>query len=289
MGNVPSCISRDTTEYSCLVYPTPHYAFVVLFIMVFLMAFCAFRKTEELDEEFNARALKDYYPEHEEKAKDASCTITLKYVFSCFASIKMICIMAFIMCFSFRDVGMISMIFRQDTETTYNLFVEFEGLANTDGVITNSYIRALNESVVVGNATLSPIEPYSFEEESAAFESIAPYWDWWIFIIMLVNAFLVAPYLIVVIERYESNQCMKLFILGMTFVEWLIHTGLMALYYYEFSTFFGNDVKSVLEKDLLTETNTPFSIYWLPDWGLVIALFLWIYLLKLMHATSKGL
>merc|ERR1712228_306069 len=173
--NVPSCISRDTTEYSCLVYPTPHYAFVVLFIMVFLMAFCAFRKTEELDEEFNARALKDYYPEHEEKAKDASCTITLKYVFSCFASIKMICIMAFIMCFSFRDVGMISMIFRQDTETTYNLFVEFEGLANTDGVITNSYIRALNESVVVGNATLSPIEPYSFEEESAAFESIAPY------------------------------------------------------------------------------------------------------------------
>ena len=67
--NVASCITRDASEYSCLVYPTPHYAFCVLFIMVFLMAFCAFRKTEELDEEFNERALKDYYPEHVELSK----------------------------------------------------------------------------------------------------------------------------------------------------------------------------------------------------------------------------
>lgn len=201
----------------------------------------------------------------------------------------MICIMAFIMCFSFRDVGMITIIFRQDTETTYNLFAEFEGLANGEGVIKNSYINTLDEVITVGEVTLSPIEPYSFEDESASFASIALMWDWWVLIILILNMFVVAPYLVVVVERYESNKYMKLFVLGLTFIEWLIHTGLMALYYYSFAIFFANDAKSVMEADLVTVTGDDFTISWYPDWGLVVALILWIYLLKLMHATSKGL
>jgi len=93
-----------------------------------------------------------------------------------------------------------------------------------------------------------------------------------------------------VVLKYRSIGLCKFSVVLFSFVEWLVFTILMALYYYEFYVFFSNHAESTLQFELdQTSDLSSFVIAWFPDWGVFVALLLWFYLIKLMLSAFKAM
>merc|ERR1712062_808229 len=113
----------------------------------------------------------------------------------------------------------------------------------------------------MGITTASP-----FEEYSESFESMATLWRGWTAIIFALNLFVFLPYVCCVVLKYRSIGCCKFSVVLFSFVEWLVFTILMALYFYEFHVFFSNHAREGLQFELdQLDDDGSFIIAWLPD------------------------
>eukprot|EP01084_Bolivina_argentea_P298163 513767_1 len=284
-------ISDCSKENDCWLYPYPHYGYCVLIIMFVAIMLFAYSKAEGLDDKLSVKTLNEYYPENQEKATNKN--IDFERLLSSFGVLKRIAIISFIMCYSFQEVGMITILFRQETDASYNQYIEFQGLTNRHGVIPNFFVSSLNLNVNSSSNATSVIDIDDFysnkwDNEASSFSSIASSWDSWLAFITGINI-IIALYLVVVVTRFSSNKCMKFIIFGITCIEWLGHIVFMAMYYFQWSNFFSNDAKSVLELELSDLTGEEFSVLWFPDWGALIAVILLFYLTKFMYLEYKAL
>ncbi len=119
---------------------------------------------------------------------------------------------------------------------------------------------------------------------------MATLWRGWIAVIFVLNLFVFLPFVCLVVLKYRSVGCCKFSVVLFSFVEWLVFTILMGLYFYEFHAFFKNHAEESLQFELdQTAELSSFVIAWFPDWGVLIALLLWFYLIKLMFAAFKAM
>ena len=240
-----------------------------------------------------------YYPENLRKAESRNCSLKLDMLFSCIAAMKNICILSFIIFVSFRDVGLISMAFyNRDTSTTTNavMYFQFQGLTNTlQGIATNSLLdtglfsndNSLEET---STPTTNPdTDSVKYEDAVLGFENATYALRYLICLILVINLLLFLPYIWFVILRYSSFGFCKFSLIFVTFIQWLIFTILLTLYYYEFHAFFHNYAQLTLEYELKQLTGDTFDVVWFPDWGIIIALILWFYLLRLIYAAFKAM
>jgi len=274
---------------TCWAYIIPHYGFVCLLISTLAVSCCAFGRVQKLDVALNLKSMQLYYPENLRTAESRNSTIDLQKLFDCISCIKNVCILSFVMLCGFGDVGLLSMVFydeAQSSTTNAVMFFQHQGLVNSEGVAYNSYIDARadgDDPFLI--TTSSPIEEYS-----ESFEQMAQLWRGWIGVIFVLNLCVFLPYTNMVVLKYRSIGCCKFSIVLFSFVEWLLFTILMGLYYYEFHVFFNNHAKSSLQDELdQTSDASDFVISWFPDWGVIVALLLWGYLIKLMMNAFKAM
>lgn len=283
---------------TCWSYIIPHYGFFSLMCITFSISCCAFSKVQALDVKFNLKSMQLYYPENLRKAESRNCSLKLDMLFACIAAMKNICILSFIMFVAFRDVGLISIVFYNNTDssdTNAVMFFQFQGLVNNHGIAQNSCADQSSCSRISSTSdndnifsTITPVVD-NLNEKSQGFKTITTFWDYWICCILIINLFVFIPYIWFVILRYSSLGCCKFMIVLITFIEWLVYTILFILYYYEYYAFFHNFAKGQLEFEMLEYTGSEYNIVWFPDWGIFVAIILWFYLLRLMYAAFKAM
>ena len=308
---------------------------MALLVATLSVSCCAFGRVQRLDVALNLKSMQLYYPENQRTAESRNSTIDLKKLFQCISCLKNICILSFVMLLSFGDVGLLSMVFYNESESSSTnavMYFQHQGLTNTHGVAYNSYIDALEEMNGDENlliTTAAPIEVWPYihftlhsllrilihllivllllchqfldstvilvhcffdQDYSESFQSMATLWRGWIAVIFVLNLFVFLPFVCCVVLKYRSIGCCKFSVVLFSFVEWLVFTILMGLYFYEFHVFFNNHAEDSLlfELDQTAELSS-FVIAWFPDWGIFIALLLWFYLIKLMLSAFKAM
>jgi len=235
-----------------------------------------------------------YYPENMRKAESRNCELELDMLFSCITSIKNICILSLIMLCSFRQCGLISLVFYNKTLSTGTnavMFFQFQGLDNSHGVASNSYLDAAEDIFGPNAVSFSTVSPQEEVQSNAnGFELAANALLVCVLFVFVTNLVFVLPYIWFVIIKYKSIGCCKFVIVLSTFMLWMVYSVSLILYYYEFHAFFHNYAELQLEYEL-SELNAgnDFSVVWFPDWGIFVALFLWFYLLRLMYTSFKGM
>eukprot|EP00484_Ammonia_sp_Unknown_P017896 CAMPEP_0197045960 /NCGR_PEP_ID=MMETSP1384-20130603/21724_1 /TAXON_ID=29189 /ORGANISM="Ammonia sp." /LENGTH=466 /DNA_ID=CAMNT_0042477655 /DNA_START=63 /DNA_END=1460 /DNA_ORIENTATION=- len=182
---------------TCWSYIVPHYGFAGLMCITFSISCFAFSRVQALDIKFNLKSMQLYFPENLRKAESRNCSLNLDMLFACISAMKNICIFSFIMFVSFRDVGLIFMIFYNETASTARnavMFFQFQGLLNSHGIAENSYLELAN-SGNSNNMQFTTVEPSSLAEQSTNFSSIAQIWQYWIGLILVANLFVFLPYI----------------------------------------------------------------------------------------------
>ena len=115
-----------------------------------------------MDVALNLKSMQLYYPENQRTAESRNSTIDLQKLFDCISCLKNICILSFVMVLSFGDVGLLSMVFYNESESSSTnavMYFQHQGLVNSHGVATNTYLDALqdmNDNFAV--TTSAPIE-----------------------------------------------------------------------------------------------------------------------------------
>jgi len=274
---------------TCWAYIIPHYGFLMLIVATLCISCCAFNRVQALDVPLDLKSMQLYYPENLRTAESRNSTIDLQKLFDCISCLKNICVLSFVMILSFGDVGLLSMVFYNESvssSTNAVMYFQHQGLTNSHGVATNTYYEALLD--MGGDYDVVTEEP--IDDYADGFEQIATYWRGWIAVIFALNLFVFLPYVCLVILKYRSIGLCKFSVVLFSFVEWLVFTVLMALYFYEFYVFFTNHAESHLlgELDQLDDDGS-FIIAWFPDWGVIVALLLWGYLIKLMMNAFKAM
>ena len=201
-----ACPSGNT----CWSFIVPHYGFFCLMCITFSISCCAFSKIQALDVKFNLKSMQLYYPENLRKAESRNCELDLEMLFSCITSIKNICILSFVMLCSFRQSGLISIVFFNKTLSTGAnavMFFQFQGLDNTHGVASNSYLDSYEDvdSESVTFSTISPSE--DIQSKANGFEAVCSVLMVNIFFILVTNLVFVLPYIWFVIVKYQSIGC----------------------------------------------------------------------------------
>eukprot|EP01083_Nonionella_stella_P046232 123780_1 len=286
-----ACPSGNT----CWAYIAPHYGFMCLMMITFSISCCAFSKVQALDVKFNIRSMQLYYPENLRKAESRNCNIKLEMLFNAISATKNIIIVSFIMFVAFRDVGMVSTVLFDKTEsvgTNIVMFFLFNGLTNSEynEIGELLYVDTSNSQSGVTYTTLEP--NYTHEEylkDVGGFVTIAQLLNWWILLILVINLCIFLPYIWSVILRYSSIGCFKFIMVLFTFIECLVYTILVALYYYEFYAFFHNVSQLKLQYQMEQLTGNDWSVNFFPDWGLFLAGILWFYLVRLMYTVFKAM
>merc|ERR1712013_265442 len=238
-----------------------------------------------LDVKLNVKSMQLYYPENLRKAESRNCALKLDQLFRCIACIKNMCIAAFVVLVSFHNVGLLTLVFYNDTtSTTTNavMYFQFQGLTNSHGVAQNSYVEYLGG---ISSDALST----TMAEDAQGFETICGWLRAWTALILVCNLCVFLPYLWLVVLRYSAMGCCKFLMVLTSFVEWLVLSILVILYYYEFYVFFHNSAQLELEYELEQATGNTFDVFWMPDWGIVVVALLWFYLLRFMYAAFKAM
>ena len=163
--------------------------------ITFSISCCAFSKVQALDVKFNLKSMQLYYPENLRKAESRNCSLKLDMLFSCIAAIKNILILSFIMVVAFRDVGLISIVFYNNSDsnnTNAVLFFQFQGLINNQGIAENSCLKEevcsvwSNDNIL--GTTLSPngnTIGEDLSEDAAGFVLITQFCDYWILLFLV--------------------------------------------------------------------------------------------------------
>eukprot|EP01084_Bolivina_argentea_P141758 249086_1 len=289
---------------TCNVYVAPHFGLIALFCIGISISCCAFCFTKRLDPKLKESTLDLYF----ENPPKSDCTINWKQIFAVMNVLKSIFILVFIMT-NFKDVGMINIIFYNESDSVqlspqsppkHIFYLQFQGLTNSNGITENSYLNVLNsnyyheymfgQAINGSNVTnITNIIPTNLQPEAMTMFTIGSVWYWWIWIIMCLNTLIVVPIIVYVILNFSPKKWIKQSVMGITFVGWLGHTILLIMYYYSYSYWFNNYANNVLQSELYEMTDIIFSVYWFPDWGILIAILLWIYLLKLIYNVSKAM
>eukprot|EP01084_Bolivina_argentea_P267638 454387_1 len=281
----------------CNCYVAPNYGFIAL-LFIFCVTLFGVCCTKRLDPKLNMKHLDLYFPDHLIKSKLDTCNIKLEQLCSAANIVKNIFILTFVLT-KLKDVGMINTVFYNETESVFprHLFYsQFHGLTNSNGLRNNSYLNVLNSDYYneymfgVKNETniTSGEDAININEEISSVFIITSIWDWWIWIVMITNVIIIAPYIWYVILKFSSHKQMKSIIIGITFFQWLGHFILIVMYYVSYSDWFNNHSKD-MEFELHEVTGFVFDIYWLPDFGIFFAILLWYYQLKLMYFISKAM
>jgi len=285
-----SCPGGNT----CWSYPIPHYGFACLIVVTLAISCFAFSRVQALDVKLNVKSMQLYFPENLRKAESRNCALKLDQLFRCIACIKNMCIAAFVVLVSFHNVGLLTLVFYNDTaSTTTNavMYFQFQGLTNSHGVAENTYVEYLEGLRGDASTTPSPStnDIDAMVMDSAGFETICGWLRAWTAIILVCNLFVFLPYLWFVVLRYSAVGCCKFLMVLASFVEWLVLSILVILYYYEFYVFFHNSAELKLEFELEQATNSTFNVFWMPDWGIIVVGILWFYLLRFMYAAFKAM
>lgn len=284
-----SCPGGNT----CWSYIIPHYGFACLMVITMSISCFAFSRVQALDVKLNVKSMQLYYPENLRKAESRNCSLKLDQLFRCIACIKNMCIAAFVVLVSFHNVGLLTLVFYNETaSTTTNavMYFQFQGLTNSHGVAENAYVEYLQGQTSAATTTTSAPSGAadSDVQDAAGFETICGWLRVWTALILVCNLCVFLPYLWLVVLRYSALGCCKFLMVLTSFVEWLVLSILVILYYYEFYVFFFNS-NTRREAELLDATGSTFNVLWLPDWGIIVVAVLWFYLLRFMYAAFKAM
>lgn len=277
----------------CGAYPLPHFGFAALLVVSFSITCCAFSKVQNLDLKFNLKSMQLYYPENLRRAESRNCSLNLERLFTCVSAVKYIIITSFVMVVSFRDVGLLLLVFHNKSKSagsTVVAYLQFQGLSNSHGVAPNMYLDECSENPFAcsaGATTSLSVDPVQWDDASSGFETIAYAWQFCIVCILCLNLLLYLPCLWSIILRFRARG--KFLLVLFTFIQWLLYTICLLLYYYEFYVFLYNVARPVLQSDLRSATGDDYGIYALPDWGIAVALMLWAYLLRLIYVLFKAM
>eukprot|EP01083_Nonionella_stella_P024879 68531_1 len=253
------CNTSGNDQCRRFVFPLPHMGFVLLLFIPFAMQCWIYKYADKLDYKLDYKSMRVYYPEHYAKVVSNQQGIYLYDLLDGMCTLRrLLILMLFALCL--QDSGMIMWVHVTDTgdRSTSSIYLEPLGLNNT---------KRFDGAWVNAGAMLTVC-----------------------CVLSMIMHLVLLCYFIYVFVHWRVRKMVKYVCLLLVTLEIVIWFILGLVFYFDFNTYWNTHGLGQKITDIGDDVqNTGIKNYWIPDYGIILHLSIWVLMFKLWYRITKAM